>query len=162
PQRKPSRLSVELFRGFLEGRPDEEHWELIDGVAVMMAPPTLAHQRIASNLQLLLNEALDPHIPPPTLYQPPALNLPPPPQSCASCRKLRSKAGCRRHRQRRLRAARRALCQSVLSGRRDRIGERSHLRRKQARRLQAARQLQLHSDRAAGSLRSACRPAHER
>jgi Uma2 family endonuclease len=53
------RLSVELFRGFLEGRPDEERWELIDGVPIMMAPPTLAHQRIAGNLQRLLNEALD-------------------------------------------------------------------------------------------------------
>src|SRR5262249_24447695 len=30
PQRKSQRLSVEFFRGFLEGRPDEEHWELID------------------------------------------------------------------------------------------------------------------------------------
>lgn len=43
-QRQRPRLSVELFRGFLESRPDEERWELIDGVAVMMAPPTLAHQ----------------------------------------------------------------------------------------------------------------------
>ena len=30
------RLSVELFRGFLEGRPDEERWELIDGVPVIV------------------------------------------------------------------------------------------------------------------------------
>jgi Uma2 family endonuclease len=57
-ERKP-RMSVELFRSFIEGRPDEEHWELIDGVAMMMAPPTLAHQRIASNLQRLLEDALD-------------------------------------------------------------------------------------------------------
>ena len=58
-QRSPPRLSVELFRGFLEGRPEEERWELIDGVAVMMAPPTLAHQLIAGNLQRLLNDALE-------------------------------------------------------------------------------------------------------
>jgi Uma2 family endonuclease len=58
PQRKPSRMSIELFRGFVEGRPDEEHWELIDGVAMMMAPPTLAHQQIATNLLLLLRAAL--------------------------------------------------------------------------------------------------------
>ncbi|MFL4976948.1 MAG: hypothetical protein ACJ8FV_00615 [Xanthobacteraceae bacterium] len=42
-QRKPPRLSVELFRRFLDSRPDEEHWELIAGVAMMMAPPTVAH-----------------------------------------------------------------------------------------------------------------------
>ncbi len=78
PQRKPPRLSVELFRGFLEGRPDEERWELIDGVAVMMAPPTLAHQRIASNFQLLLHAALESHAPTLTVYQRAGLNLAPP------------------------------------------------------------------------------------
>jgi Uma2 family endonuclease len=59
PIRGSPRLSVDVFRGFLEGRPEEERWELIDGVAVMMAPPTLAHQIIAGNLQRLLNDALD-------------------------------------------------------------------------------------------------------
>ena len=51
--------TVDLFRTFLETRPDEERWELIDGVAVMMTPPTVIHQRIASNLDRLLNDALD-------------------------------------------------------------------------------------------------------
>ena len=59
PIRDHPRLSVELFRGFLEGRPEEERWELIDGLPVMMAPPTKAHQRIASNLERLLNDALE-------------------------------------------------------------------------------------------------------
>ena len=63
PLHKASRLSVDLFRGFLGGRPDEERWELIDGVAVMIAPPTKAHQRIASNLERLLNDALERHDP---------------------------------------------------------------------------------------------------
>jgi Uma2 family endonuclease len=63
PQRSQPRLSIELFRKFVEGRPDEEHWELIDGVAMMMAPPTLAHQRIASNLERLLLDALENHAP---------------------------------------------------------------------------------------------------
>jgi Uma2 family endonuclease len=76
-QRKPPRLSVEVFRGFLEGRPDEERWELIDGVAVMMAPPTLAHQRIASNLQRLLHTALESHAPTLTVYQRVGVNLAP-------------------------------------------------------------------------------------
>src|SRR5215468_5568586 len=59
PIRDYPRLSVELFRGFLAGRPEEERWELIDGLPVMMAPPTKAHQRIASNLERLLNDALE-------------------------------------------------------------------------------------------------------
>ena len=59
PIRDHPRLSVALFRGFLEGRPEEERWELIDGLPVMMAPPTKAHQRIASNLERLLNDALE-------------------------------------------------------------------------------------------------------
>jgi Uma2 family endonuclease len=59
PIRDHPRLSVGLFRQFLEGRPEEERWELIDGLPVMMAPPTRAHQRIASNLERLLNDALE-------------------------------------------------------------------------------------------------------
>jgi Uma2 family endonuclease len=59
PIRDRPRLSVQVFRGFLEGRPEEERWELIDGLPVMMAPPTRAHQRIASNLERLLNDALE-------------------------------------------------------------------------------------------------------
>jgi Uma2 family endonuclease len=59
PIRGSPRLSVDVFRGFLEGRPEEERWELINGVAVMTAPPTLAHQIIAGNLQRLLNDALE-------------------------------------------------------------------------------------------------------
>ena len=42
---------------FCKRAPDEEHWELIEGVAVMMAPPSYAHRRIASNLCTLLNSA---------------------------------------------------------------------------------------------------------
>jgi Uma2 family endonuclease len=60
---KPARMSRELFRAFVEGRPDDEHWELIDGVAMMMAPPTMAHQRIASNLERLLLDALETSVP---------------------------------------------------------------------------------------------------
>jgi Uma2 family endonuclease len=77
PLRTSSRMSVELFRGFVEGRPNEEHWELIDGVAMMMAPPTKAHQRIASNLERLLNEALDVHAPALVAYQRVGVNLGP-------------------------------------------------------------------------------------
>ena len=50
-------MDVDEFTAFLETRPHGEHWELIEGVAVMMAPPTVAHQRIAYNLCNLLNTA---------------------------------------------------------------------------------------------------------
>ncbi|MEJ2378718.1 MAG: Uma2 family endonuclease [Pseudolabrys sp.] len=50
-------MDVDEFMAFLETRPDEERWDLIEGVAVMMGPPTLAHQRIALNLCELLNRS---------------------------------------------------------------------------------------------------------
>jgi len=50
-------MNVDEFMDFLETRPDGEHWELIEGVAVMMAPASFAHQRIAYNFCNLLNNA---------------------------------------------------------------------------------------------------------
>ena len=50
-------MDVDEFMAFLETRPDEEHWELIEGVAVMMAPASYAHQRINRNFCELLNSA---------------------------------------------------------------------------------------------------------
>jgi len=47
------------FHAFRDSRPKEEKWELIDGVPMMMPPPTLMHQRIASNLDRLLNAQLE-------------------------------------------------------------------------------------------------------
>ena len=51
-------FTLEVFHAFRDERPKEEKWELIDGVPVMMPPPTLVHQRIARNLEMLLNERL--------------------------------------------------------------------------------------------------------
>src|SRR5437868_299105 len=62
-QRDPQRMTLALFRSFCAMRPDEERWELIDGTAIMMTPPTVAHQWIATNLQLLLHQALQQHAP---------------------------------------------------------------------------------------------------
>ena len=76
-QRKPPPLSRKTFRAFTASRPDEERWELIDGVAVMMTPPTKAHQRIASNLERLLLEALESHAPNLIAYQRLGVNLAP-------------------------------------------------------------------------------------
>jgi Uma2 family endonuclease len=72
-----ARMSVGLFRSFVQGRPDEEHWELIDGVAMMMAPATRAHQRIGSNLERLLNDALESHSPTLVAYQRLGVNIGP-------------------------------------------------------------------------------------
>jgi Uma2 family endonuclease len=58
-QPKSEPLSVEAFRNWVASRPDEERWELVAGVPMMMAPPTRDHQRIASNLERLLNDAIE-------------------------------------------------------------------------------------------------------
>jgi Uma2 family endonuclease len=50
-------MDVDEFMAFLETRPNGEHWDLIEGIAVMMAPPSKAHQRIAMNLCDLLNRS---------------------------------------------------------------------------------------------------------
>jgi Uma2 family endonuclease len=50
-------MDVDEFMAFIETRPKGEHWHLIEGVAVMMAPASYAHQRIASNMSTLLNNA---------------------------------------------------------------------------------------------------------
>ena len=50
-------MDLDEFAAFLKTRPDEERWHLVEGIAMMMAPPTLAHQRIAGNLCELLNRS---------------------------------------------------------------------------------------------------------
>ena len=77
PLHVQQRMSVGQFRQFIEGRPDKERWELIDGVAMMMAPPTLAHQRIASNLERLLLDVLETHAPARTAFQAIGVNVGP-------------------------------------------------------------------------------------
>lgn len=73
--RKSSIWTVEFFRSWAETRPDEERWELIDGEAILMTPPTLAHQRIALNLAQLLNETLERHDPALVAFHRPGLDL---------------------------------------------------------------------------------------
>ena len=63
PRHNTPILSVSSFRSWLVSRPDEEHWELIAGVPMMMTPPNRRHQRIAFNLESLLNAALKRHNP---------------------------------------------------------------------------------------------------
>ena len=70
-------LSIEAFRTWLDSRPDGEHWELIAGVPTMMAPATRDHQRIGSNLERLLIDAMETHRPSMVAYQRVGLNLAP-------------------------------------------------------------------------------------
>jgi Uma2 family endonuclease len=53
--RRTPQLTMEQFHAFRDERPKEERWELIDGVPMMMPPPTVVHIRIARNLETLLN-----------------------------------------------------------------------------------------------------------
>lgn len=55
PVRTDGKFTVEEYLAFIESRPEEERWQLIDGVAMMMPPPTLPHQVIAMNLTFELN-----------------------------------------------------------------------------------------------------------
>jgi Uma2 family endonuclease len=59
PVRTDGKFTVEEYLAFIESRPENERWQLIDGVAMTMPPPTLRHQRIASNLARLLNGRLE-------------------------------------------------------------------------------------------------------
>ncbi len=61
--RRAGRMSAAEFRAFQHRRPDHERWELLGGVPMMMTPPTLSHNQIATNLQKRLNDALDSHHP---------------------------------------------------------------------------------------------------
>jgi Uma2 family endonuclease len=68
-------MSAREFRAFQAQRPDHERWELIGGVAIMMTPPTIAHNRIAGNLERLLNAGLATHDPSRFANQRPGVNL---------------------------------------------------------------------------------------
>src|SRR5216684_8889654 len=47
-------MTVAEFYAFMDTRPDEEKWELIDGEPVLNAAPSRLHQRIVKNLVLAL------------------------------------------------------------------------------------------------------------
>ncbi len=68
-------MSARAFRRFQEQRPDRERWELVGGRPVMVAPASLAHNRIASNLERLLNDALEFHDPARLACQRPGIEL---------------------------------------------------------------------------------------
>jgi Uma2 family endonuclease len=54
--------TADRFLDFYMTRPDGERWQLVDGLAIMMVPPSFKHQRIADNLKTLLKDALRTHL----------------------------------------------------------------------------------------------------
>lgn len=71
------RMSPGEFWSFYEARPEEERWELYDGVPVMMMTPVFpVHNRIGSNLERLLNDVLAEHDPSRIAYQRLGVELP--------------------------------------------------------------------------------------
>lgn len=50
-------MRAEEFFAFLETRPDEEKWELIEGEPILNATPSFSHQMIVSNIIFLLKGA---------------------------------------------------------------------------------------------------------
>jgi len=53
-------MNVPAFRLWVEGRPEHERWELLDGEPVLMAPPRERHQRIVMNLAGRLDALAEP------------------------------------------------------------------------------------------------------
>jgi Uma2 family endonuclease len=62
-QRDPRLWTADQFLEFYMTRPDEERWQLVDGLAMMMTPPTFDHQKIGKRLLSLLDTALAEHRP---------------------------------------------------------------------------------------------------
>jgi Uma2 family endonuclease len=50
-------MTVEEFLVFIDGRSSDENWELIEGAPMMMTGGTLAHARIAGNIDSALRPA---------------------------------------------------------------------------------------------------------
>ena len=58
PQTAPERkMTIEEFLAFTDTRPQEERWELIEGVPVLSPSPTDYHQIVASNITTFLMNA---------------------------------------------------------------------------------------------------------
>lgn len=58
--RRETRMSVAEYRVWAETRPDDERWELLDGVPVLMSPPRERHQTIVARLIRRLGDLADP------------------------------------------------------------------------------------------------------
>jgi Uma2 family endonuclease len=68
--------TADQFLDFLMTRPEGERWQLVDGLAMMMVPPSKVHQRIAHNIEHLLNDALEAGRPDLLAYRETGLRIP--------------------------------------------------------------------------------------
>lgn len=57
--RRDARMSVAEYQVWVESRPDEERWELLDGEPVLMSPPRERHQRLVYNLLRRVGDLAD-------------------------------------------------------------------------------------------------------
>ncbi|MCJ2089844.1 Uma2 family endonuclease [Methylobacterium sp. E-005] len=57
--KRDARMNVAAYRRWVEPRPDEERWELLDGKPVLMAPPRERHQAIVANLIRRIGDLAD-------------------------------------------------------------------------------------------------------
>ena len=55
--------TADQFLEFYTTRPDGERWQLVDGLPMMMTPPSRWHQKISKNLLGLLDRSLEVHRP---------------------------------------------------------------------------------------------------
>ena len=54
--RRETRMSVAEYQAWVEAKPDDERWELLDGEPELMSPAIWRHQRIVSTLVRKLDE----------------------------------------------------------------------------------------------------------
>ena len=57
PQLAPKQMTIEEFLAFTDTRPQEEHWELIEGVPVLGPSPTDYHQLVVTHIVTFLMRA---------------------------------------------------------------------------------------------------------
>jgi Uma2 family endonuclease len=74
--RDPRLWTADQFLEFVMTRPDEERWQLVDGLAMMMVPPSFLHQKIGRNLFALLDRALSEHRPDLLVFYETAVRIP--------------------------------------------------------------------------------------
>ena len=72
----PRLWTADQFLDFYASRPEGERWQLVDGLAMMIVPPNLVHQRISGNLERLLNDALEAHRPDLYAYRETGIRIP--------------------------------------------------------------------------------------
>ncbi len=55
-RRRDAHMSVAEYQDWVASKPDDERWELLDGVPVLMSPTSGRHQRIVANLVRRLDD----------------------------------------------------------------------------------------------------------